>query len=487
MDVLSLIPTHLDQQKDRFRASFVCRHWRSTFIQRAELWSQLFLSNGKVYTTTLLGRAKGSALNITVGSPDPTSTLKLLSSRSEQIKTLALSSHIKEFSEAVPGPYPLLHTLTIKVSDGPGMLTLPSHPLFSDAVNLKVFRYHSYSNRALLLSPFVLPNLVSFDLLTLGPFEVSQLLDFLENSPTLQKVHMDIVGYPSPEGVPQERVVILPNVKHLGLTVTSGGSGDPISAHISCPSARLTSIKHERDYYHPVDRGYDILPLVPWEANSVNEATLEIATGQAIKCRLAFRLLDGAIIELCANVTVDDEHADDWDEEDEDEERSLPHEEVYKQLFTEATGTIRNHPQLANIKYLRIHHGSHPVGCSEVSHIAKEATRLFEALGPLEELTIRFDPRPYLDSFLAASSRYIEEKIVFPQIEDLIISHPATLTGQQLVGAIAGLAQSQHAQGIPFGCVTIRDSDMPAGMEKELSPWVGSVKYCHSIPEDWDF
>ena len=60
LDILSLIPTHLSSHKDRLRASFVCRHWRRTFLQRAELWSELFLSKGDAHVKTFLERAKGS-------------------------------------------------------------------------------------------------------------------------------------------------------------------------------------------------------------------------------------------------------------------------------------------------------------------------------------------------------------------------------------------------------------------------------------------
>ena len=88
LEVLSLIPTHLPSQKDRFRATFVCRRWRRTFLQHAALWSHLYLSNGKVYVKNLLERAKGSALDILVGSTDPVSTIALLLPHTEQIRSL---------------------------------------------------------------------------------------------------------------------------------------------------------------------------------------------------------------------------------------------------------------------------------------------------------------------------------------------------------------------------------------------------------------
>ena len=78
MDVLSLIPTHLSSHKDRFHASFVCRHWRRTFLHNATLWSQLYLSKGEVYVKTLLERTRGSALDITANRTNPIGAMALL-------------------------------------------------------------------------------------------------------------------------------------------------------------------------------------------------------------------------------------------------------------------------------------------------------------------------------------------------------------------------------------------------------------------------
>ena len=469
MDVLTLIPTHLDKQGDRFRASFVCRHWRRTFIQRGELWTQLFLSKGEAYAKTLLGRAKGSTLDITVGFPDPTTTLELLSSRSKQIRSLTLSSsHVKVFSQAVPGPYPLVHTLTIDVKNGP---------------------YYSNSSWLSIPSPLVFPNLVSFDLQAGSPedFSVLQLLDFLESSPILETVRMKIAGYSCLEGIHQGRVVILPNIKHLDLTMDNRltmyncGPSSRIAAHISCPSARFTSMKEEIYYDSTIEE--DILPhLVHWSAiihqytrSLIEEVAFELEAREDVKCRLAFRSLDGAVIELCYNVTIGDEDSDTVEE-------GWLHRMVYERLLTEATGTIQNYPQLANIKRLRILHYSFPIYSSEMEHTEKEAARLFETMGPLEELAIHCDPRPYLHSFLTPRSSQTGGKIVFPQIKGLTILY----CGSYWRNEVKSLAKSRHAQGIPFECLTFLDG-MPPGIEKDLRSWVGSVKYCRSRLEGWDF
>src|SRR5258708_5528686 len=88
LDVLSLIPTHLPSQKDRFHVSSVCRHWRRTFLQHGALWSQLFLGTDETYMKTLLERAKGCPLDIIIGPNTPTETIALLYPRVRQIKHL---------------------------------------------------------------------------------------------------------------------------------------------------------------------------------------------------------------------------------------------------------------------------------------------------------------------------------------------------------------------------------------------------------------
>ena len=77
LDILSLIPTYLSSHKDRLRASFVCRHWRRTFLQRAELWSELFLSKGDAHVKTFLERAKGSRLDVIASRGVPVGTMAL--------------------------------------------------------------------------------------------------------------------------------------------------------------------------------------------------------------------------------------------------------------------------------------------------------------------------------------------------------------------------------------------------------------------------
>jgi hypothetical protein len=470
LDILSLIPTHLSSQRDRLCASFVCRHWRRTFVQRAELWSQLFLSKGEVYVKTFLERAKGTALDIIVDGWVRVSDMMLLASHTEQIKYLAIPysrlADIRKFSEANPERLPLLHTLRIFVDedDSPDdfdMITPPSPLLFSNAVNLKVLCFNSDTDLSPSPRPFVFPNLVSFDLFA-RPFEsfrASRLLDFLEASPMLQTVHLKITADVSLEGVPRERVVVLPNVENLTLIVGDGEPGYQIAAHISCPSARSTSLAYECEIQDDIPEGI-FPPLVLWNAiirqhsrSPAEEITLEIKA-DPVTCKIIFRSADETLVQLGFNVTREEES-----------EFALSLVEIHNKVFTRAARTIQNHPQLASVKRLRICHGLCCFGPIGESHLAKEAGELFKSLGPLDGLTI-YDCDPYLLSSLDPPGDGLDGPVAFSPIKELTISHPLIISNEQFTAMITRLAKSRYALGIPFESVIIRTGHVFTGVEE---------------------
>lgn len=88
LDIISLIPTYSASHRDRFRAASVCRHWRSALLEHGPLWSQLFLKKGEDYVSTLLKRAKGSALHIIANRNPHANVMALLLPRAQQIRYL---------------------------------------------------------------------------------------------------------------------------------------------------------------------------------------------------------------------------------------------------------------------------------------------------------------------------------------------------------------------------------------------------------------
>ena len=450
LEILSLIPANLSLQ-DRFRASFVCRHWRKTFIQRAELWSELSFSSRRsgAYVETFLERAKGAALDITVGYMTPVPLMILLSPHAEQIKHVSFPcspwTEIERISKAIPGPLPLLHSLYINIAvidNQFGAHTTPSSaPLFGNAINLKTFRYHVSTNQAPSLRRFFFPNLVSFvfSARPLDLFPASELLVFLENSPTLRTVEIQIDRDISLEGVDQGRIVVLPNVETFSFVVRNGGPSYGIAALISCPIARSVSLA-QRVYTSYLSREDYFPSPVLWHAivrqctrSSVEEVTLGMKGGCVIIGKLTFKSADATKIELY--IEVEDVGQD----EDEDENNPLS-VRIHNKIFTQATRAIRNHLQLAGIKRLRIHHSFHDVRDAEVSHITMEAGRLFESVGSLDELAIHdCDLQPCFYHYFNPSANSTEEPVVFPQIKQLTISSPVSPSYEECITAIIGL------------------------------------------------
>jgi hypothetical protein len=479
LDILSLIPTHLSSQKDFLRATFVCRHWRRTFLQRAGLWSRLFISKSEAYVETFLERAMGSALDVIVCVDYSAPTLRLLSSCAERVKYLDFPYEIWGDLRAYSGPFPHLHTLRIVAdakdsTEGPHVITPPSPFPFNNVVNLQVSCVHLHIDLSQFPRLYAFPKLASLDLCTtlLEEFHASQLFDFLEASPLLQRVHLKIIATISLEGISPERVIVLPNVEVLTLITNDGGRGYTFAAHISCPSAKCTSFMHKIEFddtwldeIFPASSSWNAI-VHQYTKSPVEEVTLEVGPAP-FTCKLTFRSSDGTGIEAYFWVAHKDE-----------ERYALP-SHLLEDVFFQVTRTIRNHPRLANVKRVQISHGYTPIDPDQVSRIGEEADQLFMSLGPLDELAIYcYDPRPYLHSFLDLPERCVEEPVVFPPIKKLTIANYMCLTDGRCETTIVRLAKSHHARGIPFERVTIRSGAAFAEMEERLRPWVGSVGCC---------
>jgi len=430
--VLSLIPAYLLSQKDRFRASHVCRHWRRAFLRHAAIWSHIFLPKNEAYIKTLLKRAKGSLLDISTYRNVPLSTITLLSPHTRQIRSLNFTSSywvdIQSFSDVTSGPLPLLRTLKINLvldprsADQPNTITPPSLPPFSNAVNLERFVLSLKESSP--LNHFIFPNITTFRLSVLSGwdrFQALDILNFLKASPMLQTVHVDITAAVSSEGIAQTGVVVLPGVQTFSLVMDdSGGPAYELAAHISCPSAHHTSLIHKRtlnEIYTNHDERYAFPTATSWDVivrqyttSPVEVILLEIKPPRdsLFSCSLTFRSSDGAIIRLGLEVNRD--YEDDYDDED-DDEFSMTLDEMVRRVFLQASRTVQDYP-LPNAKHLHILHRLH--------------------------------------------------------LQD----YPNN------TGAIVELAKSRHEQGRPFERVTVRAMGPPERMKEMLRPWVGEADCC---------
>ena len=119
---------------------------------------------------------------------------------------------------------------------------IPSSLLFSNAVDLRELKMSSRNSQ--FLNYFIFPNLASFELSVekVENFQASQLLDFLEASPMLQKVDVMVIADILFDDVPRERAIVLPNLESFSLVVSDGGPGYDLVTRISCPSGKDTKL-----------------------------------------------------------------------------------------------------------------------------------------------------------------------------------------------------------------------------------------------------
>ncbi|KAF9783944.1 hypothetical protein BJ322DRAFT_1219491 [Thelephora terrestris] len=487
-DILSLIPTHLTSQKDRFHAASVCRHWRGVLLKHGALWSQLFLRKGEDYVSTLLKRAKGSALDVFTHRDGPIGTLPLISPRAQQIRGLVFSEHrwrdVITFSELNSGSFPRLRTLEIShppVFDPigqPNVVSSPPRPFFRDSVNLERFVFCSWE--LALLSHFTFPNLTMFKLSadSTGDCSASHLLNFLKASPMLKTVEIDLTKLIELGGALEETVVVLPNVETFSLHVAEDHMTQvySIAAHISCPSAKNTSLTRKIDDYE-MNAGLGIFPdPVSWNtivrqymSSPIEEATLKVkGTGdEDVESCLTFRSSDATALRLGFEIGATDAPED---------ELFLPRAEMGWEIFSQALETTKDHPLLSHVKRLHIEYRAAILDTDKMVSIAEEIQELFNSLGPLDEFTIRgCDLHLFLDPFLDDPVLGPHSPFIFPHTKVLTISHPLMDNERECMNAIPKLAKLQHELGIPFKLVTVRIFRFPVGMATELGRWVDVV------------
>ena len=487
LDILSLISTHLDSRGNVFRASFVCRHWRRTFLQHGVLWSQLFVGKDEDYVTTLLERAKGSALHVAIDYHAPLHTIMLLSPHAQKIKRLEFPyncwTDILMLSQVNSGQLPLLRTLKIHtVHDYDdhiqrSMLATSSPPLFGGAVNLEEFDLNLDEQLVGSLNHFIFPNLTTFNLtlFPIDPFDTSQLLNFLRASPTLRTVDVTIYGCIAPGRIPQHMFVVLPNVETFSLY----GTDDPWHVYgsampISCPRAKYTSLTD----HIPNSKMTHDLEIFPdptsWKAivhqytkSPIEEVRLKIGGSRPnseIACSLTFQTFDATIIEL--HLETSHTHA---------ASSELTYEEMNLKVFSQACRTIQSLPLLSHVKRLRIEDETGTLGDGYVVPMAGLVGALFKSLGPLGELTIHgCDLRMFLPPLIGLRETWSSEEL-FPHVQHLTISGALMVDQQQCMDTIVNLAKSQHKLEKPFECVTICARSIPPTMAERLGQWVGVV------------
>ena len=413
---------------------------------------------------------------------DPVGSVMLLPPHTKQIADLFFVGSywvdIRRFLEINPGPLPLLRTLDVSVvqtinPDDTDAVTPPPHPFFGSAIGLKEFRLRSGTPP--LLNHFIFPNLTLFELSVTSEesFSGLELLDFLEASPTLRAVCINVAADISLEGVSQERVVVLYHVESFCLAATDGSAGYELATNISCPSVKRTSLTHTREKRHYPEGPIEEFPapsllyaiIRQYTRSSIEEITLETKTDSyyLIACSLTFRSADTTIIRLCFEVTEDNEDPGTL---------GWTFTQMYWNAFLRASRTIQDTLLVADVKRFQM---QGPLDLDEewITYIVGDFEDLFKSLGPLKELTIcNCDMRPHP---FVRFAKLCGVEAVYPPIKALTIWHPSNICNVEFVEDLVGLAKAQHELGVPFEHVTVHMHNPPAEMEEMLRLWVGTV------------
>ena len=263
-------------------------------------------------------------------------------------------------------------------------------------------------------------------------------------------------------------------------------SGYRIAAHVTCPSARLTSLIYgycaegETPQVFPTSVSWNVIGP-QYMTSTIDEVALRIkaAEDDILSCSLSFLSPGLATLELgCIMGTVSEDH----------HETTYSLGEKHSQVFSQASKAIREHPLLSNVKRLHIQDRHDFFTNHQLEGIAEQAAQLFKFVGPLEELILDVDD---LRPFLSPSSDFREfhdlvQPGAFSLIKVLTIKRSKKPLKEECMAAIVESVKSRHVLGVPFERVVFRMKDYPVGMVERLKPWAATLLSDEMI-EDGDF
>lgn len=394
----------------------------------------------------------------------------------------ACEDDIRNLCETIPGPFPLLHALTIEET-GTLFTSFRIPPLFQGALNVQKFVLHT--DHASSLFHFAFPNLTILDFRTRKGFDVvsgSLLLDFLEASPLLQKVNMVIPGNISCASIHPDKVAVLPCVKYFSLTFLRNWFRWGFTTHLSCPSAEHTMFRARAHYNIPEDISEDIYPPSQvWSAitqqyarDIFDEVELRLKTDQEFVSSFVFRSSNKDTLGFHYNSSFGSACGS----------KSISGKIIGYTVFSRASRILRDHPQVGNVRRLYIQGGDFLVG--DLESAANDIGKLLGSLGFLERLCLdKRDPRPFLDPFL--KTPLFPEAIQstsFPSIKELTIISPirSLSNNKTHAAALIKLAKSQSARGVPFEHMTLRPP-VPSRVVERLMLSVHTVVCGEVLPD----
>ena len=333
------------------------------------------------------------------------------------------------------------------------------------------------------MNHFVFSNLTTFEL---SPSIVGEdsgglcLLNFLKASPLLQTVEISPSAKIELSSIPQEIVVVLPNVKTFSLHVPNVTTPQVygFASHVSCPCAKYTSLTHDA-CDDEVDANLEVFPtpavwntiIHQYMASPIEEVTLDMKRleDEQTSCFLTFQSSDATVVKL--GFTVHETGAGEVD-------LSTSIADMSWQMFSQALMSTRNHPLLSHVKRLHIKQRTFIPTAYQMPWVASKFHQLICSLGPLDELTIRgCDLNTFLANFIDSPELNRWRKpAAFPQTKELKIQDPSVGGNEvRCMETVVELAKSQHALGIPFECMMVCMLRLHPEVAEELGRWAAAV------------
>ena len=246
-EILALIATFRESEKDLMNATAVCKYWHRTLVSAPNLWNNIVC--GRDVTSPHVHMYLERSGSVPIVAQIHARASRLLSPHTERISRLTMSvdnpSDIGEIADHLSKPAPLLEKITLRVAcRGRHSLMLPPKFFEGFLSTAKVMILHG---RALSPGPCELSRLTKFLLDTdLCAPTSADILDSLEQMPSLQVFKASLCRRTPRDHVPGDRVVTLRGLEEISITIDQNlfaSVASPIFPSLRLPSARKVTLK----------------------------------------------------------------------------------------------------------------------------------------------------------------------------------------------------------------------------------------------------
>ena len=251
-EVLALVPTFRESERDLISATAVRTYWRRTLVSTPTLWNKIICSEWEdpriiaPRVQAYLERSGSIPIDVQIHAR----AFQPLSSHTERFSSLRMlldyPSGLDEIAQHFSKPTPILETISLHLRDwNQRTRVLPS--TFFKAV-LSSVRTLTLCGAILPPGPCRLSRLTKFTLKTrsgTGVLSIT-LLDCLERMPLLRIFEAKLYCVHRPDDVPEGRVVTLPHLEEITITANRECCGPltiPILPALCLPSAYRVSIR----------------------------------------------------------------------------------------------------------------------------------------------------------------------------------------------------------------------------------------------------